>query len=408
MLKYMICLVGFVACLGGYFYLPTTKSAEKQTHSKEIAIVLETKNRVEAAYTIETEQKTSVPFKQDFMCKETKDCPSNSANAICIDGVCVTSGPGCLYDSDCYNENQCVEHTCINNSCQVLTKKNSTCETLEGYKGTCSSGVCLVENITQQSTEMCAAFYNTLEQEKIEKEKKAKKQKKQKVEDTIENPISESVSVNQCILAESDCLHFDTQTKTIEKVANGTECENELGIYGTCQNGYCKYERSTHEKEKNCYKRYNYWGQAITVCKENMKAELNFESLNESRSKLTQTILKSMKYDVHVGLVKSYDGGYNIIITNTRKKNVVRGMIDPSLVAWNIALFTRKTDWKSNHAQIWTTPRQDGWHIPTDGSRKALRKGQAAAGILGIFGIVELETYREWLEKKFRFIEKGY
>ena len=91
------------------------------------------------------------------------------------------------------------------------------------------------------------------------------------------------------------------------------------------------------------------------------------------------------------------------------KKDVVRGMIDPSLVAWEVAKFTQKTNWRSNNAQIWTIPRQDGWHIPTSGSRKALRRGKAAAGVLGQwFGVVEVTAYRKWLEKNFRYLEKGY
>ena len=408
MTKYIIiCLVGCFLCLGAYFYSKNSKTVSQKIN-QIIQKANTPENRAENVYTIETNQKMNIPIKKDFLCKETSDCPVDSANSICIDGYCVASGPGCLYDSDCYNENQCVEHTCINNTCQILIKKEVACETLEGYKGTCNAGVCLVDNIEQQSTEMCTAFYNTLEQEKIAQEKKKNNSKKS--QNTIEEIIEEdtSTAINQCILTENDCMHFNMQTGHVENVANGTECENELGIYGTCQNGYCKYEKSVHEKEKNCYKRYDYWGRAITVCKENVKAELSFEKLNENRNDLTRKIVKALKYDVHVGLIKSYDGGYNIIITNTRKRNVVRGMVDPSLVAWDIALFTRKTNWKSNHAQIWTLPRKEGWHIPTDGSRKALRKGQAAAGILGIFGVVELETYREWLEKKFRYIEKGY
>ena len=211
-------------------------------------------------------------------------------------------------------------------------------------------------------------------------------------------------------------MKFVMKENAFKQLPNGTECENNLGAPGQCRSGYCRYDDNIEIKsEVKCgYKNYyDNRGRVIyreRKCrnKKKMQFKINNKKLSKAAKKLKKSIMKNLRYDVHVGIVHSHSGGYNIVITNTNKKNKVRGMIDPSLIAWEIASFTKKTNWRSANLQVWTRSRHDGWHMSTSGSRRAVRKGQAGAGWLGMYGVVNVRTFRVWLEKNFRYIEKGY
>jgi hypothetical protein len=127
---------------------------------------------------------------------------------------------------------------------------------------------------------------------------------------------------------------------------------------------------------------------------------LSEDKLGKATEKLRKEIAKIVRYDVLVGLVLLPDGGY-IITTNLRTRNDVRGLVDPSFIAFTGASHTSSTHWKSRMFQIWLSPFSEGWVIPTAGTRKAQQKGKDASR-LGWLGVVEVKTYRTWLEKTFR------
>jgi hypothetical protein len=107
-----------------------------------------------------------------------------------------------------------------------------------------------------------------------------------------------------------------------------------------------------------------------------------------------------MRYDVFVSLIALPNGGYNIITTNLRSRDKVQGLIDPSFVAFTMAGYTKGTGWRSRELQVWIRPYEEGWAIPTSGSRVAIEKGRQDS-LLGSLGVVDVKKYRSWLQKNF-------
>jgi hypothetical protein len=347
-------------------------------------------DRSEKGFDLETGEERLFCAKEDLTCSEDINCTTSAGiGASCVQGVCVTDGPGCIYDSDCFDNNPCIVHTCEEGICKPYSDLNeSECiEPESGLKGICAGTTCVVTK-------------NTFE-ENVK---------------NLCNTEDENFNEEECVFSNNSCMKYDIKGSKYVQLPNGTDCENNLGAPGKCQTGYCRYDDDIEIKtEVKCgYKNYyNAYGQIVyreKRCrnKKGMQFKISNEELKKASSKLKKSIMKNLRYDVHVGIVHSHSGGYNIIITNTNRKDKVRGMIDPSLVAWEIAEFTRKTNWRSANLQVWTRPRHDGWHMSTSGSRKAVRKGQAGAGWLGMYGVVNVRTFRVWLEKNFKYIEKGY
>lgn len=102
-----------------------------------------------------------------------------------------------------------------------------------------------------------------------------------------------------------------------------------------------------------------------------------------------------------VALVELPGGGYNIVAHNRRDRRDVRGLCDPSFVAFNIANYTEGTSWRSANLHVWLTPYRDGWAVPTRGSRAAVQHGKEASQ-LGAYGVVEVKAFRAWLEQAFK------
>ena len=65
-----------------------------------------------------------------------------------------------------------------------------------------------------------------------------------------------------------------------------------------------------------------------------------------------------------------------------------------------MAGYTKGTGWRSRQLQIWVRPYQEGWAIPTSGSRVAMEKGREKS-LLGSLGVVNVQKYRSWLQKNF-------
>ena len=351
---------------------------------------ISSEDRSEKGFDLESGEEKLFCAKEDIVCNEDIDCAlSKGVTASCIQGVCVTDGPGCLYDSDCFDSNPCVVHTCEEGMCKPYSEHNqSECIDPEtGLGGICAGTTCVVLRET---------FAENI--------------------DSVCDVKSESFSADECVFSSNDCMKFVFKKNSFEHLPNGTSCENILGAPGTCQSGYCKYDDRIESKPDIRCSYQNYyddWGNIIhrqKNCrnKKKIKFKISDEKIRSAASKIKTSIMKNLRYDVHVGIVQSYNGGYNIIITNTHKKDKVRGMIDPSLIAWNIATFTKRTNWRSANLQVWIRPRHDGWHMTTSGSRKAVKKGQEGAGWLGRYGVINVKQFRIWLEKNFKYIEKGY
>ena len=360
------------------------------TSSKPETEKIKKEDRSEKGFDLDTGEERLFCAKEDLVCYKDIDCTTSAGVAAsCVQGVCVTDGPGCIYDSDCFDSNPCVVHTCEDGMCKPYSNSSeSSCEDPEtGLNGICAGTTCVVLKKT--------------------------------LEENIKNVCdteAEGFNEEECVFSSNSCMKFVMKENAFKHLPNGTECENNLGAPGQCRSGYCRYDDNIEIKSEVMCGYKNYYDNRGRVIyrerkcrnKKKMQFKINNKKLSKAAKKLKKSIMKNLRYDVHVGIVHSHSGGYNIVITNTNKNNKVRGMIDPSLIAWEIASFTKKTNWRSANLQVWTRPRHDGWHMSTSGSRRAVRKGQAAAGWLGMYGTVNVRTFRVWLEKNFRYIEKGY
>ena len=360
------------------------------TSSKPETEKIKKEDRSEKGFDLDTGEERLFCAKEDLVCYKDIDCTTSAGVAAsCVQGVCVTDGPGCIYDSDCFDSNPCVVHTCEDGMCKPYSNSSeSICEDPEtGLNGICAGTTCVVLKKT--------------------------------LEENIKNVCdteAEGFNEEECVFSSNSCMKFVMKENAFKHLPNGTECENNLGAPGQCRSGYCRYDDNIEIKSEVMCGYKNYYDNRGRVIyrerkcrnKKKMQFKINNKKLSKAAKKLKKSIMTNLRYDVHVGIVHSHSGGYNIVITNTNKKNKVRGMIDPSLIAWEIASFTKKTNWRSANLQVWTRPRHDGWHMSTSGSRRAVRKGQAGAGWLGMYGVVNVRTFRVWLEKNFRYIEKGY
>ena len=117
--------------------------------------------------------------------------------------------------------------------------------------------------------------------------------------------------------------------------------------------------------------------------------------------KLAQSIERSYRYDVKIALIALHDGSFNIVVLNRRPPTEIRGMLDPSFIAWRVADFTAATAWRSRNLHIWTKPYKEGWSLSTWASRDAVRKARSDA-VFGAYGIIDAPTFRTWLEKHFK------
>jgi hypothetical protein len=186
---------------------------------------------------------------------------------------------------------------------------------------------------------------------------------------------------------------------------DGASCTTHVGAPGRCESGSCAIdEAAATEKERKCREvvRRTYYGPIRqTRCKSGLRYRIPWEELQAIRDKISETVEKEVRYDMAVGLIAQPGGGYNINLYNTRTRDEVRGLVDPSFVAFSLASYTAGTDWKSRMLNVWLEPMTEGWTIPTSGGRKALKKGRQA-NALGLFGVVDVRTYRKWLESAFR------
>jgi hypothetical protein len=333
---------------------------------------------------LKTKKEVMMSSKVDHKCESQKDCDHLNVAATCVLGVCLADGPNCLYNSDCYTDNPCVSHRCDEGTCAgALIPDRTECTSVEsGVQGQCLQGVC-TPTVSRGDIELVCSKEFLKDQDEL--------------------------GVERCPFSASECMSYNIKKNEFEPLKDGLNCESHNGALGQCSGGYCLYdEELTLNREPNCRIIRDGWGRKRKKCKKTLKYQLDDVTIKKVQAKVKKSVLTTMRYDVHIGVIKGFDGGYNLVVTNKHTQNVVRGMVDPSLVAWEVAQYTQRSNWRSGYLQVWMSPRHDGWQIPTSGSRKALRKGRAKAGWLGQLGVVDLKTYRVWLEKTFQRIEKGY
>jgi len=131
-----------------------------------------------------------------------------------------------------------------------------------------------------------------------------------------------------------------------------------------------------------------------------IRLEISEEEKVKVEQKIEDLLTSQTIYDVECKIEKA-DSGYNIFVVNQAQPESIQSFIDPTIVAWYIANYTKGTNWKSETLFIWTRPYKEGWGILTKDCRFATRRAQNAAGYLGLFGIVDVSTLRKEVSKKF-------
>jgi len=279
----------------------------------------------------------------------------------CVRGWCFPTGPGCIRDVDCHVENRCTRAECHRGTCRLIDV-HGQCRLHDGTSGTCRYGICdVASGTTCVVDEGCMAPKNSC--------------------------------FTALCTADQRCEH---QSK-----ADGDSCKTTAYAPGTCKSGRCLMDATRAAiREKRCKtKRYGYY--SFQKCTRSLLYVIDNHQLAGARQKIHRLLAKRVRYDLNISLVALPDGGYNIILANRRSRSDVRGLVDPSFVAFAMASYTARSSWRSRNLIIWITPYKDGWTIPTHGSRKALRKGMRASR-LGWLGVVDVRAYRKWLEKTFR------
>lgn len=306
-----------------------------------------------------SEPRCSVTFEGDG------DSPAVTVQGRCIAGWCIPTGSGCIHDVECLDDNPCTRDRCVTGGC-VAEPIEGSCETTEVTAGVCERGIC-----------------------------------EEPPGGPCEQPADCPSPRNLCV--QSTCTAQGTCSRTAE--ADDTTCRTLAGAPGACGEGHCQIQRAVAlERDADCARRrgrvYPRRG-----CGKGTKYLLDDETLTKERQKISRRIEREVRYDIFASLVELPDGGYNIVTTNLRSRKEVRGLMDPSFVAFTIAQVTGASSWRSRNLLIWLDAGTEGWIIPTGGSRKAMAKGKRAAGVLGQYGVVNVQAYRKWLEATFRPLE---
>lgn len=288
-------------------------------------------------------------------------CEIGRQAGLCLSGRCVTIGPGCTNALDCYDGNSCTVEQCIDGVCASRASHGTSCRNRDDAEGFCAQGTCEVS-------------------------------------------IGKPCSVN-CD-TENPCVEIRCASGVCSEPVNrpnGTECKTEARAKGTCADGACTLvDDGQAEPTQRCRLRYHPYRGVYRACS---ASGLQFALTDQERAKavaeLTKHFDEEVRYDLHVALVELPDGGYNIVTANKRTRDEVRGLVDPSFVALIVAAYTATTGWRSRQLLVWLDPFEEGWALPTSGSRKAMQEGRKASQ-LGFLGVIDVKPYREWLERSFR------
>jgi len=288
-------------------------------------------------------------------------CSRFGVNGMCVSNRCILPSGYCTMDTDCDDGNPCTATLCDRGVC-LSTPRLGSCRMDDG-DGVCVSSSCVAPpNGSCLLDSDCGKTY------------------------------------------EGACWRWTCQADACIPVstADGGNCVAPSGREGSCLAGGCAVDLTGEARNGTVcrVRRDPWWGESHRDCDVGISYRLVGNELTRAEDLVRESILKQLHYDVAVRLVPLYDGGYNVLIFNVSDRNSVRGLIDPSFVAFDLANTTARTSWRSRQAHIWITPYVEGWALPTSGSRLAMRRGRAASP-LGLFGVVEVETYRAWLDKAF-------
>lgn len=295
--------------------------------------------------------------RDDSACEIGDACAVSGQPGTCTRGVCVLPGGLCSRDIDCDDGRDCTRDVCRAGEC-VADDRSGTCER-DGDRGVCHRGYCEAQ-----------------------------------VRCSDDGP---------CPRAANPCAASVCRDGACEIAYAGNQpCTASSGAPGLCTEGRCEVGEADLVGTKNCERMYDaYYGEYRTVCDKTLAYILPEEERAEAERDIEKAIAKQLRYDMAVRLVPVPGGGYNIVAYNRHDRSDVRGICDPSLVAFTVANYTLDTNWKSRALHVWLNPLEEGWQIATAGSRKAVRKGRQASD-LGWLGVIEIEAFRDWLAREFR------
>lgn len=280
-------------------------------------------------------------------------------------GVCVLGGGYCSRNIDCEDDEVCTEDLCIAGVCTstAVAEPNARCLTDDHTAGMCVKGKCEFD----PSAFRCASDADC---------------------PATENPCRAHVCIaERCAPREQ---------------VNGTECYTDGGAVGACLDGMCRVETARLDTpEPICKRRWVRYRGWVGGCRTPSRQRLTPAELREEETRIQAALDKTVRYDMRAALVALPSGGYNIVLHNRRARTDLRGLCDPSFVAFTMADVTRNSSWKSRSLHVWLRPYEEGWRIATRGSRAAIDAGRRSS-LLGQLGVVEVSTFRKWLEKEFR------
>lgn len=284
-------------------------------------------------------------------------CSVNGATGECVMNVCVRSS-GCTRDVDCDDGNSCTVEWCGEDGVCGGGSRDGECTLPDAMEGACRSGLC-----EPRDGHPCAVD-------------------------------------SECAGATSECLEracVDGICTTGSRTGV-VECSSSTGRSGRCADGNCLADLANDARK--CVMRWNSYLGWMPDCRSGLKFHLEAEEVARTESDLEKRMASNLRYDLKVALVELVGGGYNIVLHNRRPRTEVRGLCDPSFVAFEMAGFTAGTNWKSQNLHVWLRPYEEGWATPTRGSRIAVEQGRANSA-LGALGVVDVKAFRTWLEKAF-------
>lgn len=266
--------------------------------------------------------------------------PVQDCAAGCDGGECVLGrclrSGQCERDTDCDDANDCSVEWCEAGRC-AGGDVATACASSEVDGGLCFAGFC-----ERPVGEACG------------------------VDDDCGAPVSACLA-RACI--EGRCVSGARE--------EGLDCVTAAGRPGSCRAGAC-----------------------IVGADRRLRFLLDAEELARIERGLETRLANNLRYDLHARLVPLHVGGFNIVLANRRSRAEVRGLCDPSFIAFDLADYTAGTNWKSSSLQVWLEPDRGGWLVPTRGSRFAVDQGRASS-YLGALGVVDVRTLRIWLERSF-------
>jgi hypothetical protein len=182
--------------------------------------------------------------------------------------------------------------------------------------------------------------------------------------------------------------------------AESDACELPSGVTGACRAGVCAAAIDEQSTSRRCHTVHTRFGDFEECAESHAQYRLSDEARTAAAQAIEARIREGVLYETRVSLVPLGDGGYNIIVFNLHDQGDVRGLVDPSFVAFEVGNYTAGSHWQSRVLQIWLSPYDEGWQISTQSGRRALSRGRAASG-LGFLGVVNIRAFRTWLQQSF-------